>query len=586
LHLYRTIPMHFAVVAIVVAAPFERPLVGLPGGFTLTTVEAVVIVASALIALRLGPDRLLRASGLPLLLPGTAFLLALAVAAVLAPTDTGNALRFVARMLMAAIVFVLTLRALDTYARARMVAQTMVIVATVVAAIAVLEATEVPAVVNALTVFRPGFHVVGGQLRATSTLFYPTIASMYLEVAFVVGLWLLLDGKSDGASESSGASGRSDVTHPPHSPHSPYYYFIALVIIAAGITATFTRAGLLAMAAAITIVAVLRLSRVPPKRAGLATLTALSATIFAIVLVSHSPELLATRLTTEGSQAWYGARYEVPGRLELNTGGVHRVLIVVTNTGRLAWDSSSDPPFAMAYHWLRAESDEVVQFDGARTPFPSVVLPGRSVSFQADVIAPGRPGAYTLVWDVVHETRAWLSTEGVPPGRSQAIVSGAPVAEVTTTMHRLPAASVIPTRLQLWDGALRIAADRPWLGVGPDNYRHVYGTYLGIAHWDHRVHANNSYLDILAGAGVVGLLSMLWLAAAAGITLWRRVRQAPASAHVAAVSALAGWVVIAGHGLVDSFLSFTTTYVTFAVAAALALSPGLIAGSETDAHRV
>ena len=46
------------------------------------------------------------------------------------------------------------------------------------------------------------------------------------------------------------------------------------------------------------------------------------------------------------------------------------------------------------------------------------------------------------------------------------------------------------------------------------------------------------------------------------------------------VAALAAWLVIAGHGLVDSFLSFTTTYVTFAVAAGLALSPGLIASSE------
>ncbi len=44
---------------------------------------------------------------------------------------------------------------------------------------------------NALKAFRPGFHVVGGQLRATSTLFYPTITSMFLEVAFALGLvWI------------------------------------------------------------------------------------------------------------------------------------------------------------------------------------------------------------------------------------------------------------------------------------------------------------------------------------------------------------------------------------------------------------
>ena len=52
---------------------------------------------------------------------------------------------------------------------------------------------QVPGVLDILTVFRPGFHVVGGQLRATSTLFYPTIASMFLEVAFAAGLWLMLE---------------------------------------------------------------------------------------------------------------------------------------------------------------------------------------------------------------------------------------------------------------------------------------------------------------------------------------------------------------------------------------------------------
>ena len=74
--------------------------------------------------------------------------------------------------------------------------------------------------------FRPGFHVVGGQLRATSTLFYPTITSMYLEVAFALGLvWI--------------ASSR--------------LAFVALVLTGAGIIATFTRAGLITMTISLLI---------------------------------------------------------------------------------------------------------------------------------------------------------------------------------------------------------------------------------------------------------------------------------------------------------------------------------------------
>jgi hypothetical protein len=289
--------------------------------------------------------------------------------------------------------------------------------------------------------------------------------------------------------------------------------------------------------------------------------------------------LLATRLTTEGSHAWYGARYGGPSTLDLGTASHHRVPITVSNTGRLTWDSGKEPAVAMSYHWLRAGSEEVVQFDGARTAFPAIVSPGRTVKLEANVLSPGQPGAYTLVWDVVHETRAWFSTEGVTPARTHVVVTGPPVAPVATTMARLPTASVVPSRLTLWSAALLMAKDRPWLGVGPDNFRQNYGRYVGIANWDRRVHANNMYLDVLAGAGVGAALALLWLVAAAGWSLWRRVREAGA-ARAATVAALAVWIVIAGHGLVDSFLSFTTTYVTFAIAAGLASSPGLLASPE------
>ena len=70
----------------------------------------------------------------------------------------------------------------------------------------------------------------------------------------------------------------------------------------------------------------------------------------------------------------------------------------------------------MSYHWLRAGSEEVVQFDGARTAFPASSSPGRDGVTLAATLSPGQPGAYTLVWDVVHEDRAWLSTEGVTTG--------------------------------------------------------------------------------------------------------------------------------------------------------------------------
>jgi hypothetical protein len=574
----RRIGPRAAVLAIVVAAPFERSLLALPGGFTLTTVEGVLIIASAMIVAGLGVRRLFLDDPIPLLLPGAVFLSALTFAAVAAPFEQGNAMRFVLRMAMAAVLFVMTQRVLDTRTSARRVAAAFVAVAAVVATIAILEAAQVPAVLSALTTFRPGFHVVGGQLRATSTLLYPTIASMYLELAFVFGLWLLLEPEREPrtAGRQVGRWGRMRTG----------LIFLALVLIAAGITATFTRAGLVAMFVAIAIMVFMPLARVPRVPTAFGRLAALAAAIVVIVIVSHTPELLAARLTTEGSQAWYGASYRVPATLELTTGQHHRVPVELVNTGRLAWDPTHEPRFTLAYHWLRAGSDEVVQFDGARTVFPRIVPPRGEIALDADIFAPGEPGAYTLVWDVVHEHRAWLSTEGVPPARTQVTVTGQAVTTVATTMDRLPAAPVRPPRPALWSAALRMASDHPWLGVGPDNYRHAYGPYLGIARWDERVHANNMYLEVLAGAGVVGLVTLLWLVGTVGLALWGGARHAPATTHVAALAALAVWVVVAGHGLVDSFLAFTTTYVSFAVAMGLAFSPGVIAVTDSDANRL
>jgi hypothetical protein len=417
----------------------------------------------------------------------------------------------------------------------------------------VLEAAQVPAVMSALTAFRPGFHVVGGQLRATSTLMYPTITSMYLEVAFAIGLWLLLGPTSPGRGARLWMLG-------------------ALTLIGAGIAATFTRAGLIGMVAAIGLTAAIVHARLGLTRRQAGLLVALVVGVIVATLVLHSPERLAARLSTDGSQAWYGVRYQVPPQLTLATGRAYQVPVSLANTGRLTWDSAREPRFTLSYHWLRGDSDLVVHFEGQRTAFPSPVAPGQAVSLTADVIAPALAGDYTLVWDVVHETRAWLSSEGVTPARTAVRVHGAPVAAVPTTRTRLPEVAMRPDRRALWRAALAMAADRPIAGVGPDNFRHQYGAYLDPDRADPRVHANNMYLETLTGAGVPGLLALVWLLAASGRALVSRCRTAPPS-HVAAAAAMfSAWLMVAGHGLVDSFLTFTTTYLTFAMAAGLAFS--------------
>ena len=148
------------------------------------------------------------------------------VASVAAPEFRANSIRFVGRLTAALLLFTLAANTMTSQRLARQVIATLLGAAALVGAIAILELAQVPFVLDALKLFRPGFHVVGGQLRATSTLFYPTITSMYLEVAFALGLvWI--------------ASSR--------------LAFVALALTGAGIIATFTRAGLVTMTMSLLI---------------------------------------------------------------------------------------------------------------------------------------------------------------------------------------------------------------------------------------------------------------------------------------------------------------------------------------------
>jgi hypothetical protein len=465
-------------------------------------------------------------------------------------------------MVAAAAIAFVVLNATRTRENARAMVRVMLAIAVVVALIAVCEAAQVQGVLWALTTFRPGFHVVGGQLRATSTLAYPTIASMYLELVFCLGLWLLIDGGvRDRASRSLVA-------------------WAALVIVAAGIVATFTRAGLLAAAAALVLTAALhyfKVGRLDPVHARLA---ALAVALALLIAVSRSPDALLARLRVEGSQQWYGVTYKVPASLTMATGAEYQVPITLDNTGQVVWDSGTSPMFALSYHWLRPDGSVVV-FEGWRTMFDTPVAPGMRVTIPADVKAPGEPGDYVLVWDLVHEHRAWLSTEGVAPARSHVTVSGENVGVLTSPMARLPGTNVRLGRFSLWRAATRIASEHPVLGIGPDNFRLVYGRYAGLTSWDRRVHANNMYLEVLVGAGVIGVVAFMTLLTTLSHVIWRRWRAATALQAAPFAALAAAWVAVAGHGIVDSFLSFTTTYVMFALAVGLALSPGL-----ADADRV
>ena len=562
-----TVPASLMLVAAV--SPFERPLPGALFGFTLTTLElsvAAALAAGAIAALRDPPTFEWRS---PITIPVLALFACVVVASLAAPDYRANALRFAGRCAAAILLFVVVANAARSERLLRTLVAVLLGAAAMVGAVAVLELAQVPLVLDGLKLFRPGFHVVGGQLRATSTLFYPTITSMYLEVVFALGLiWI---GYPTAQSPRDGA------------PASSRLAFAALVLIGAGIIATFTRAGLITMAISLlTYGGLIYFKR--GKWGGEHTrLTALAVILIALVLVSRSPQMLVTRMSHELSQDWYGATYDVPETLTLRPDSFTDVPVTLSNRGWLTWQSSQSgapdartlrvgaelPSFALSYHWLSVDTEEIVIYDGLRTPFSQPVDPGDEVELRARVRAPGYPGTYLLVWDVVQEHRTWLSLEGVLPGRTIAKVEGEAVTPPLPTRGRMPVGTMRMPRSVLWATALDISRDHPVLGIGPDNYRLVYGPRLGLAAWDTRVHTNNTYLEILVGTGVAGLAALLWLLVAGARSTLALIATATSDSIALIAATTAACLAIAAHGMVDSFLTFTSTYVVFALAAGL-----------------
>ena len=553
------------VALLALVAPFEmtQPLVRLPQQ-SVSNLEVALLCAFAAWGLAIVRSRQLPAWRTPLTLPWVAFLAALIVASAAAPAFRMNAFHMTGRLTAAFGIFLLTVTGLTTEARVRAALGLVVTAGVVVSALAILEYAQVRPVLSALTAFRPGITVVGSQLRAGGPLQYPTIASMYLEVVFAFGVGLLL------SDIDAGRRGRSAL------------WFVAVLVVAEAITLTFTRAGLVSLVAVLVLTGAIRYRQRGADR-GVGLVVALGVIIAVLFAGSRSAESMWLRFTSGGQESWYRARVSAPADLALATGATSWVPVDITNTGRLAWDSQGDPPFFLSYHWLQAEGDRFVAFDGTRTPFPLPVEPGTTVSMRAEVRAPRQPGQYRLSWDVVLEHRLWFSSEpGASPMLSRATVSGDMLeAPVRTTPPPKP--TVRPGRFQLWAAAAKMIAAHPFLGVGPDNFRLSYGDYAGLTPADPRIHSNNMYLEVLAGSGLAGGLAFAWLLWRAGGVLRPGLR-APAGAMVMGVAA--ALLAVALHGLVDSFLSFGPTYVLLALTLGFAVACARGVERGPDAHRI
>ena len=216
------------VLAVLVSAPFEatRPLVRLPGQ-SITSLETVLLAAFG--AAGLGRCTRPLAASVADAVDGSGCDLCpsvLTLAALLAPSDRANALHMVGRLTLAAGLVLLTTMAVTTAARGWTVMLVACATGAVTAVLVALDFTRLPFGQQLLAPFRTQIATVGAQVRASGPFQYPTIASMFLEIAFAFAIGSAVAGhrrRPRRAAAISMAALRSvDCRgHHPHATRAP-----------------------------------------------------------------------------------------------------------------------------------------------------------------------------------------------------------------------------------------------------------------------------------------------------------------------------------------------------------------------------
>ncbi len=507
---------------LLLVAPFEPRFTVPLGLFRLSLLEAVALPCFALLAFGSQGQgfRSLRSPSLVALgLMVTASLLS----ASLAATDPGRALKFALRLgamaTFAALVARREERDLKWGFRA------IALSGSGAALLALLEGRGVRSLDAFLGVFREIPFNVAGVRRASAGSEYPNPGAGMILYALLSGVTLLRA--------------------------RPWMRALFVLLVTFGLAFTYSRGAWLAGAGGLVAAAWFERGR--------ARLAPLIVYLGVLGLFVGHEETSRIRLGGENANDFYAAVYEAPLRIVLDPSARTLVPVTVRNVGRKPWRTSDE--IHLSYHLYQDPRWPLV--DGPRTDLPRDVLQGEAVSIEAILRAPLKPGEYLLLWDLVHEHTTWFSGQGVRPGVARLIVgAGSESVPAASEDEALKAISDTlawrPSRLDLWRIAVRMWAENPFLGVGPDNYRWTYGTMVGKTTFDTRVFANNMFLEFAATLGTFGLSAFM---AALVLALRAGVLAAPRSPP--ALIALSILVAMTVHGLTDYLLAFTGHYLVF-----------------------
>lgn len=524
-------------VVLLLLTPFEPRFTVPVGLFRLSLLEAVALPCFAVFAFS-SRHRPFRVRSSPALLALVLMVVVALVSASLASVDPARSLKFALRLGAMVTFAVLVSRLEDDDLMWGLRALT--ISGLLAAILAIAEGLGVRSLDVFLGVFREIPFNVAGIRRASAGSEYPNLGAAMILYALIAGATLLRA--------------------------RPWTRVVFVAGLTLGLAFTYSRGGWLAGLVALVGLAWFERGRdrVAPKLAYLAVLG----------LLVGREEIAQIRFGGENANDFYAAAYEAPARHELRPSESTIVPVRVTNAGRRPWRHSEE--IHLSYHLYEHAGRPLV--DGPRTDLPRDVPPGDSVTLDAVLRAPAKPGEYLLMWDMVHEETTWFSGQGVKPGTARLTVSGGPDAASPPSSPPSKKAAMAaipdtlawrPSRLDLWTIAIRMWAENPFFGAGPDNFRWTYGTMAGKAVFDTRVFANNMFLEFAATLGALGLAAF---GAGVAFALWTGARLAEAS-DVARVALLI-LVAMLVHGLADYVLAFTGHYLVFGlVVGALSRSP-------------
>jgi len=530
--------------------PFElkTPLITV-GPLALTNVELALYAVIGVWVVRVALTRSLRWT--PVHWAVLAWIAANVISAVLAPTLRGEALKFALRGTTGALLFFAAAEWAQESKRVWPIALTLAISTFVSAGAGIIE-VAVPSTVPVWLAFKTHVTVVGEVLRASGTFQYANTAAMFWEAALPLGL---------AVSVANGW---------PKSRRGSIGLAVAVLVVALAIVLSASRAALVGSAIALGLLLVnggaLR------RRAALALG---SLVVLAAAQIVASPAI-AARFQAESDRTWYSAQVEVAAQaLTLRVAEVATVPLTVTNTSVRTWPAGGNTPVRVSYHWLGADSSAMIIYDGWRTPLPRDLAPGEQAFIGLRVKAPEQAGEYQLQIDLTQEKVTWFSARTGQTTTLTARISGErdnePAEASAAPRPAIAAPLPLPsqTRTELWRVAIELWRTRPVFGIGPDNFRWTYGTYLGATKFDQTVTANSWYVEALVNTGLLGLASLIGL----GLTLLRAAYRAWRSRSISerplVLGLSAALLAFAVHGVEDYFLPFTPTYGLFWLTAGL-----------------